>query len=94
MNPETGERDDFSTNVRVPPTTGLIERARTRWTDLRGIGRLLRNVRFLAPQGAWNSARLLQELAAKLPNHLGIAFQDQRFTWLEVDQQAMQRAVS
>jgi acyl-CoA synthetase (AMP-forming)/AMP-acid ligase II len=73
---------------RPSETVGLIEKVQTRWTDLKGIGRLLGNLRFLLPRGSWNSARLLQDLAVKLPNHLGLAYQEQRFTWLEVDQWA------
>jgi acyl-CoA synthetase (AMP-forming)/AMP-acid ligase II len=72
----------------APPEPGLLERARTRWVDIKGIARLLANPRFLLPGGAWNSARLLQGLAARLPNHVGLAFQDERYTWLEVDERA------
>ena len=70
----------------------LSERVHTGWTELKGVGRLLGQGRRLLPNGNWNSARLLEELARTQPNHVGLAFEDKRWSWQEMDQHANQYA--
>lgn len=71
---------------------GFLDRAKTTWTDLKGIGRMLQKLPVLRPTGSWSCARLLDGLAAKQPNHVGLSFEDRRWTWLEVNEHVNQYA--
>lgn len=69
-------------------SVSLFERANTAWITARFYGRLATSLPGFRPGGQWSSARLLEGLAASHPNGLGIAFEDRRYTWAEVDAEA------
>jgi acyl-CoA synthetase (AMP-forming)/AMP-acid ligase II len=70
----------------------LLERVQSTWTELQGVGRVLRALPALNPLGHRSCARLLQELATHAPHRLGLAYQDERWTWQEINDRANQYA--
>lgn len=71
---------------------GVIERARSTWVDLVGTAKVAAEIPKFLPQSRWNSARMLQGLAERIPNNLGIAYLDERYTWRQVNEKANQYA--
>lgn len=71
---------------------GWCEQAHATWLDLRGLGRLLPGLPMLNPFGQWSCARLVRDLAARLPTRIGIVYERQRWTWKQIDERANQYA--
>jgi fatty-acyl-CoA synthase len=71
---------------------GMWDRAHAAWTDLQGIGRLIPALPVLNPLGYWSCARLVARLAAERPHQVGLAYEDKRWTWREIDSRANQYA--
>ncbi|MCH2185430.1 long-chain-acyl-CoA synthetase [Myxococcota bacterium] len=55
---------------------------------MRFFGRLATSLPGYLPGGKWSSSRLLQKRAAENGPKLGIAFEERRYTWSEVDAEA------
>ena len=60
---------------------------------IRGLSRLIASARYLKPKGPGSVAGLLEERVRRDPDGLALAWQDQRFTWSELDQHARRYAV-
>ena len=56
-----------------------------RAADLRGFARFARGLPLIRPGARWNPARLVQRNALLWPDRLAIAFEERRYTWLELD---------
>ncbi|MCH2184254.1 AMP-binding protein, partial [Myxococcota bacterium] len=66
---------------------------RQRLGTIRGLSRLIASARYLKPKGPGSVAGLLEERVRRDPDGLALAWQDQRFTWSELDQHARRYAV-
>lgn len=71
---------------------GFMDNLRSTVQDLQGTLRVASRLPQLLPQGSWNSARLLEGYAKDIPHHLAIAYEQKRYTWREVNEQANQYA--
>lgn len=71
---------------------GLLERAKLELTELKSMAKIVPNLPRLVPFGNWNPARLLWEWAEKDPNGLALAYEDERYTWRDVNDRANQYA--
>ena len=67
---------------------GLLERAQTGWTELQALGRILAGVPALNPLGHRSFVQLLEELAVHAPHRVGLAYQQERWTWQEINERA------
>jgi acyl-CoA synthetase (AMP-forming)/AMP-acid ligase II len=63
----------------------LLDRIETRMAEAKAFGRMLRHGRRLLPSAPWSPARLLSERASRDPQGAAVAYQDQRYTWGEVE---------
>ena len=70
------------------PLQELVSRA----ADARALARIAAKAPYFLPGRPWNPARLLEKRAAELPGVLGLAFEDRRYTWPEIDREVNRRA--
>jgi acyl-CoA synthetase (AMP-forming)/AMP-acid ligase II len=69
----------------IDRTSDLLEKAR--------VGtRFARDLPKISPSARWSPAKLLQRWARRTPHGLALAFEDERFTWSEVNDRANQYA--
>jgi fatty-acyl-CoA synthase len=61
------------------------EKLFTSWIQLRFYARLAPNMPGFLPSGSWSASRLVEERARKAGRDPGIAFEDRRYTWSEVN---------
>jgi len=66
--------------------------ARSTYIDVTCQARMMRNLPRFLPKSPWNSARLLAERVAQDPTGLGLLYEDQKFTWREIDYKVNQYA--
>ena len=69
-------------------SVGLLEKLNTTWSQTRFFGRLATSLPGFLPSGKWSSSRLLQKQASENGASLGVAFEDRRYTWAEVNAEA------
>jgi len=65
-----------------------LEKMNTSWIQLRMLSRIAPNVPGFLPGGRWSASRLLELRAAKNGDSPGIAYEDRRYTWSEVNSEA------
>jgi len=65
--------------------TTTIRPLRTRWVEARLMGRVLPLLPRFRPGAPWSPSRLLEERAARDGDRPGILFEDQAYTWAQVD---------
>lgn len=67
----------------------MIDREKwtTTWSQVRFFGRTARALRAALPNGRVSSSHLVAERARSRPEDLAIAFEDQRYSWREVDEE-------
>ena len=71
---------------------GKSEYFRTRWETIRAVSRVARHAPLLRPGAPWNVARLLEVRGRKDGDRPAIRFEDQCFTWSEVDREVNRTA--
>ena len=67
------------------PLPPKITPLRTRWAEARFLGRLLRFLPRFRPGARWTPSRLLELRAARGPDQTAILFEDQDYTWGQVN---------
>ncbi len=68
------------------------ERARLQLQKARALGRLFSDANRFVSFGSWNAARLLERNADTWPHGAALLFEDQRYSWRDVDERANQWA--
>ncbi|MEM7409804.1 MAG: long-chain-acyl-CoA synthetase [Myxococcota bacterium] len=71
---------------------GPLQELAARASDARGLARIVTRAPYFLPGRKWNLARLLEERAETHPGVLGLAFEDRRYTWPEMDRAVNRRA--
>src|SRR5215208_3950781 len=67
------------------PPMGLLERSRLAGIQIAASGKLLRDVAKLSSFSHFSAARLLERNAGTRPYALALAFEDERYSWAEVE---------
>jgi len=70
----------------------ITERVRTGLVELRANAKVYRNIRKLLPSAKYSPAKFLQLWAERTPNNQALRFEDERYTWAEVNAKANQYA--
>ena len=65
-----------------------FEKLRTSWIQLRLLTRIAPSIPGFLPSGRWSAARLLEKRAARDGQQTGIAFEERRYSWSEVNAEA------
>lgn len=71
---------------------GMIESARSTWTEVEAVGRLLRNAKRFLPRSEWNVSRLVARNAETLGKQPAILIGEARYTWADVEEQVARYA--
>jgi acyl-CoA synthetase (AMP-forming)/AMP-acid ligase II len=69
-----------------------IDVLRTRWAELNAVARVLPVARRLLPNAPWSPAKLLEERAREHGGRTGLLFEDQRFSWSEINREVNRTA--
>ena len=71
---------------------GFVSRMRSNWIDARAQWRMLRHLREFLPTANYNLSRYVHDRAKEIPGGVALRFEDQSFTWKEVDERSNQYA--
>ncbi len=69
-----------------------LEQAKSTVFELQCLWRVAKRIDRFAKNRPWSASRLLDERVAETPNGLAIAFQDERYTWRDLDRRVNQFA--
>ncbi len=69
-----------------------LEQAKSTVFELQCLWRVAKRIDRFAKNRPWSASRLLDERVAETPNGLAIAFQDERYTWRDLDRKVNQFA--
>jgi len=69
-----------------------IDVLKTRWAELSAVGRILPVARRLLPGAPWSPAKLLEERARQHGSRTGLLFEDQRYSWAEINREVNRTA--
>ena len=67
---------------------GWVERLREQWPLARAAGRLVFDAPWLLPSGKSNPAKRVQHWAQKTPDAPALLFEDERYTWKQLNDRA------